>query len=137
MVSCLFPANETTLLTVHVRVPATPAAREGNDDAPPKPVDCPFRAWIHEDSLLGVSLASGLDQVILKTEPRMILVIVKAKWGRVAHDVESAANREYRLDLCPPSPKFIDPSMALEAGWLTPNVKKAGEGHFWCPCHQV
>ena len=138
MVSCLFPANETTLLTIHdFRIPVTPASCEGNGDAPPEPVDYPLREWVHEDSLPGVLLAIGFNQVILKTEPRMILVIVKGKWGGVAQDVESAASRVYRFDLCPPSPKFINPSMALEAGWLTPNVKKAGEGRFWCPCHQV
>ena len=136
--SCLFLANDTTLLTVHdFHVPATPAAREGNGAAPPKPVNCPLREWVHEDSLPGVSLASGLNQVILKTKPGMILMIIKGKWGGVAQDVESAASGVYRLYLCPPSPKFIDHSVALEAGWVTPNVKKAGEGCLWCPCHQV
>ena len=93
-------------------------------------MDCPLRDRVHEDSLRSVSLASGLNQVILKTEQGMILVIVKGKWVGVAQDVESAASRVHCFDLCPPSSKDIDPSVALEASLLTPNVKRASEGRF-------
>ena len=134
MVTCLIPSNGTTLHTGHYE--ATPAPHVIPADTTPKPEDCPLVGHAHESEWLPWPRSE--HNALLVMPPGSILVVVNGRFGGFARGAkESSDVLVYRMEMAPPEPRPVDPSLLMAAGAIVRNTKVAQKQAFWCACQQV
>ena len=134
MVTCLIPSDGTTLYTGHYE--AAPAPHVIPADTTPKPEDCPLVGHAHESEWLPWPRSE--HHALLVTPPGSILVVVNGRFGGFARGAEESSDvLVYRMEMAPPEPGPVDPSLLMAAGAIVRNTKVAQEQAFWCACQQV
>ena len=134
MVTCLIPSDGTTLYTGHYE--AAPAPHVIPADTTPKPEDCPLVGHAHESEWLPWPRSE--HHALLVTPPGSILVVVNGRFGGFARGAEESSDvLVYRMEMAPPEPRPVDPSLLMAAGAIVRNTKVAQEQAFWCACQQV
>ena len=133
-VTCLIPSDGTTLYTGHYE--AAPAPHAIPADTTPKPEDCPLVGHAHESEWLPWPRSE--HHALLVTPPGSILVVVNGRFGGFARGAEESSDvLVYRMEMAPPEPRPVDPSLLMAAGAIVRNTKVAQEQAFWCACQQV
>ena len=75
---------------------------------------------------------------LLVTPPGSILVVVNGRFGGFARGAkESSDVLVYRMEMAPPEPRPVDPSLLMAAGAIVRNTKVAQQQAFWCACQHV
>ena len=134
MVTCLIPWDGTTLYTGHYEAAA--ALHVIPAKTTPTPEDCPLTGHAHESEWLPWPRSE--HQALLVTPPWSILVVVNGRFGRFARGTEESTDvLVYRMEMAPPQPGPVDPSLLMAAGAIVRNTKVAQEQAFWCACQQV
>ena len=134
MVTCLIPSHGTTLYTGHYEV--APAPHVIPADTTPKPEDCPLVGHAHESEWLPWPRSEY--HALLVLPPGSILVVVNRRYGGFARGVEESSDvLVYRMEMAPPEPRPVDPSLLMAAGAIVRNTKGDEEQAFWCACQQV
>ena len=134
MVTCLIPSDGTTLYTGHYEAARAPHVIPA--DTTSKPEDCPLAGHAHESEWLPWPRSD--HHALLVTPPRSILVVVNGRFGGLARGTEESTDvLVYRMEMAPPEPKPVDPSLLMAVGAIVCNTKVAEEEAFWCACQQV
>ena len=122
MVICLIPAPGTTLYTSHYEVAATPQVID--PDTTPRPEDGPLAGHVHESDWL--PWPRPQQHCLLVTPLGSLLVTVKGRFGGFGVGTEDNSDiLMYRLDMAPPNPRPVDPSLLLVAGAIVRHTKVA------------
>ena len=137
MVTCLIPLDGTTIYTGHCEAGAAPHVFP--DDTTPKPEDCPLAEHAEESERLPWPRLE--HRALLVTPPGSILVVVNGRFGGFTQGTrvteQSSDVLVYRMEMAPPRPRPVDPSLLMAAGAIVCNTKVAHEQAFWCACQHV
>ena len=122
VVTCLIPSDGTTLYTGHYE--AAPAPHVIPADTTPKPEDCPLVGHAHASEWLPWPRSE--HHALLVTPPGSILGGANGRFGGFAQGAEESSDvLVYRMEMAPPEPRPVDPSLLMAAGAIVRNTKVA------------
>ena len=65
-------------------------------------------------------------------------MVMNGRFGGFAWGTEESSDvLVYRMEMAPPDPRPVDPSLLMAAAVMVFNTKVAQEQAFWCACQQV
>ena len=122
MVTCLIPSDWTALYNGHYEASTAPHVIPA--DTTPKPEDCPLAGHAHESEWLPWPRSE--HHALLVTPPGSILVVVTGRFARFARGTEESSDLlVYRMEMTPPKPRIVDPSLLMAAGPIVRNTRVA------------
>ena len=84
------------------------------------------------------ALTRSEHHALLVTPPGSILVVVNGRFGGFARGAEESSDvLVYRMEMTPPEPRPVDPTLLMVAGAIVSNTEVAQGQAFWCACQQV